>query len=265
MSYKITTIVKGLAFSHTVMRLRLPWEKPGLPSQPGQRLQCAMSQALRVILFGATGMVGSAVLEQCLADDAVEAVLCVGRRSTGLSHPKLGELLVTNFFDYSPVRNQLRGYNACFFTLGISSVGRSESEYVRDTHDLTMASAQALLAANPGLSFCYVSGQGTDSSGQGKVMWARVKGRTENELLAMPFSHVGMIRLGVLQPSAGFRSKTLWIRLSYAVLGPLLPLFRLLGMPVLDGPTLGRAMIRVAQGKSAKNILDPKDLIALGS
>jgi nucleoside-diphosphate-sugar epimerase len=224
-----------------------------------------MSQALRVVLFGATGMVGSAVLEHCLSDDAVESVLSVGRRSTGLSHPKLRELLVTNFLDYGPVRDQLRGYNACFFTLGVTSVGRSEAEYVRDTHDLTLAAAQALLAASPGISFCYVSGQGTDSSGQGRVMWARVKGRTENELLALPFSHAGMIRLGALRPSPGFRSKTAWVRWSYAVLGPLLPLLKVLGLPVLDGPTLARAMIRVAQGKSAKSVLDPRDLIALGS
>jgi len=218
------------------------------------------------VLFGATGMVGSAVLEQCLADPAVERVVALGRRPCGVSHPKLREVLHSDFFDYGPVLDRLRGLNACFFTLGISSVGRKEPEYTRDTYDLMLAAAQALLSVNPGMSFCYVSGSGTDSTGQGRVMWARVKGRTENALMALPFAHVGMIRLAGLRPGKGFKSKTPWIRLSYALLRPLIPLFKLLGPGmVLDGATLGRAMIRAAQGKAGKKVLEPADLAALGA
>ena len=223
------------------------------------------ARPLRVILFGATGMVGSAVLAQCLQDPDVEAVLSVSRRPCGVSHPKLRELIHRDFFDYSAVREDLRGYDACFFTLGLSSLGRSEADYTRDTYDLTLAAARALLEANPGMSFCYVSGKATDSSEKGRVMWARVKGRTENALLALPFSHAGMMRLGALQAPAGFRSKTLWIRLAYALLSPLLPLLKLFGKGmVLDGPTLGRAMIRVAQGRAPKTVLEPSDMAELG-
>jgi uncharacterized protein YbjT (DUF2867 family) len=222
---------------------------------------------MRVILFGATGMVGSAVLTQCLADSAVDAVLSVGRRPSGFSHPKLKELLHKDFFDYSMAKEDLRGYDACFFTLGLSSLGRSEAEYTRDTHDLTLAAARAVLEVNPGMSFCYVSGQGTDSSEKGRSMWARVKGRTENELLAMPFGHATMIRLAGLQAAPGFRPKTFFLRTVYAVLSPLFPLFKKILGPgmVLDGPTLGRAMIRAAQGQTGKKILQPRDLAELGA
>jgi len=221
---------------------------------------------LRVILFGATGMVGSAVLAQCLADPEVEAVLSVGRRPCGVAHPKLRELLHKDFFDYSAVRSDLEGYNACLFTLGQSSVGRSEAEYTRDAYDLTLAAARAVLEANPGMSFCYVSGQGTDSTVQGRIMWARVKGRTENALLAMPFRHAAMIRLAALQPSPGFRSQTFWIRWAYFMLMPLIPMVKHLGLGlVLDGPTLGRAMLRACQGKAPKTVLQPRDLAALGA
>jgi hypothetical protein len=222
---------------------------------------------LRVILFGATGMVGSAVLTQCLADPAVESVLSVGRRPSGFSHPKLSEVLHTDFFDYGPVKDRLRGHDACFFTLGLSSVGRSEAEYTRDTHDLTLAAARALLELNPGMGFCYVSGQGTDSSEKGRSMWARVKGRTENELLAMPFGHVAMIRLAGLQAAPGFRPKSFWMRALYTALSPLFPLFKKILGPgmVLDGPTLGRAMIRACQGRTDKKILQPRDLAELGA
>lgn len=221
-----------------------------------------MEKPLNVALFGATGMVGSAVLAHLLADDDVASVLSIGRRSCGVIHPKLKEALLPDLADLSPLRDRVVGLDACFFTLGVSSVGLSEAEYTRSTYDLTIAAAKLLLAGNPGMSFCYVSGQGTDSDG--KMMWAQVKGRTENELLALPFAHAGMIRLGMLAPSPGFKPKTGWIRLAYAVLGPLIPLFKRLGMPVLDGPTLGRAMLRVAQGRAPKRILEPRDLLQLG-
>ncbi len=225
-----------------------------------------MKGGLRVALFGATGMVGHAVLEHCLADSAVASVLVVGRRGCGRSHPKLTEHLRSDFFDYSDAAGVLGGIDACFFCLGRSSLGLGEAEYTRDTHDLTLAAARALLKLNPGMAFCYVSGTGTDSSGAGRVMWARVKGRTENDLLALPFAHHGMVRLAALVPTPGFRSRAWATRLGYAVLGPLLPVLkRVLGAGmVLDGPTLGRAMVRVALGQSPKAVLEPRDLAELG-
>jgi uncharacterized protein YbjT (DUF2867 family) len=210
-------------------------------------------------------MVGGAVLGECLNNAEVASVLAIGRRPLGLSHPKLSELVIRDFMDYGAVRESLRGLDACFFTLGVSSVGMDEARYTRETFDLTLAAARALLAENPGMSFCYVSGQGTDSSEGGRVMWARVKGRTENALLALPFKHAAMIRLGALEAAPGFRSKTPWIRWAYAALRPLLPLLRGMGLTILTGEQLGKAMIRAAQGRAPKPILDPKDLAALGA
>ncbi|MGH7441511.1 MAG: epimerase, partial [bacterium] len=144
-----------------------------MPQEPSLR-------PLNIVLFGASGMVGGGVLLHLLDDPDVASVLSVGRRPSGLNHPKLSELLRTDFFDYSDAKERLRGFDACFFTLGRSSVGLSEAEYTRDTFDLTLAAAKTLIELNPGMSFCYVSGKGTDNSEKGKIMWARVKGRTEN-------------------------------------------------------------------------------------
>lgn len=224
-------------------------------------------QPLNVVLFGATGMVGSAVLAYCLESVEVASVLSIGRHPLGIKHPKLEELIRTDFFDYSDAEERLRGRDVCLFTLGRSSVGLSEEEYTRDTHDLTLAAARALLAASPGLGFCYISGQGTDSTAAGRVMWARVKGRTENELLTLPFGHAAMIRLGALQPPEGYRSRVRWIRWSYRLLGPLLPLLRRFGPSglVLDGTTLSRAMLRAGRGLAPKPVLEPRDLAQLGA
>ncbi|MEP6617471.1 MAG: NAD-dependent epimerase/dehydratase family protein, partial [Ginsengibacter sp.] len=177
---------------------------------------------LKVIITGATGMVGEGVLNVCLQDDHVEQVLIVNRRSSGFSHPKLKEIIHEDFYDVSPIRNQLANYDACFFCLGVTSVGMKEAEYHRLTYILTMHFAHTLSEVNPGSTFCYVSGASTDSTEKGKMMWARVKGKTENDLLKLPFRQVYNFRPGILEPTEGLKNT---LRL-YKYLGWLLPLIR---------------------------------------
>ena len=216
---------------------------------------------MRVILFGATGMVGQGVLRECLRDDGVEAVLAVGRTSTGQKHPKLGELIRKDLFDFGVAGADLQGYDACFFCLGVSSAGMSEAEYTRLTYDLTLGWAKALARVNPAMTFIYVSGAGTG----GKAMWAQVKKRTEDALLAL-FPSAYMIRLGVLRPMHGEVSKSRWTRIGYAVLGPLLPLVRAIAPgAVTTTEELGRAMIRAARQGAPTRVLEGQDLRALGA
>jgi len=216
---------------------------------------------MKVILFGATGMVGQSVLRECLRDDGVEAVLSVGRRASGQTHPKLRELVRADLFDFDGGAAELRGYDACFFCLGVSSAGMSEADYTRMTHDLTLGWAKALAKLNPAMTFEYVSGRGTG----GKAMWAQVKGRTEDELLAL-FPSAYMIRLGILRPMNGEVSSTRWTRVAYAAMKPLLPLVRAVapGM-VLTSEELGRAMIHAARAGAPKRVLEISDLRALGA
>src|SRR5713226_9682997 len=174
---------------------------------------------MRVILFGGTGMVGQGVLRECLRDDGVGGVLAIGRSSTGRTHPKLRELVRKDMFDFGAAGADLQGYDACFFCLGVSSGGMSEADYTRLTFDLTLGWAHVLARINPAMTFVYVSGAGTG----GKAMWARVKGRTEDALLAL-FPSAYMVRLGVLRPMHGEVPRTRWTRIGYAVLRPLLPL-----------------------------------------
>lgn len=177
---------------------------------------------MRVLLFGATGMVGQGVLRECLLDSDVESVVVVGRSTTGQQHAKLRELLYSDFLDFSPIEQQLSGFDACFFCLGVSSAGMSEEHYRRITYDFTLAAARVLARLNPNMTFIYVSGTGTDSSENGRSMWARVKGKTENDLLRLPF-HAYMFRPGLIVPLHGIRSRTGLYRAFYALLGPLLP------------------------------------------
>jgi uncharacterized protein YbjT (DUF2867 family) len=215
---------------------------------------------MKVILFGATGMVGQGVLRECLRDDGVEGVLTVGRSSTGQTHPKLRELILKDLYDFGADGETLRGYNACFFCLGVSSAGMSEADYTRLTYDLTLGWARALASGNPAMTFVYVSGAGTG----GKAMWAQVKGRTEEALLAL-FPNAYMFRLAMLRPMHGEVSKTRWTRIGYAVFGPLLPLVRAIAPgAVISTEELGRAMIRVAREGAPKRVLENRDLIALG-
>lgn len=163
---------------------------------------------MNVVIFGATGMVGQAALRACLADFGVKRVLAVGRTPTGRSHPKLREVVRIDLFDYGGAEADLTGYDACFFCLGVMSSGMDEASYTRLTYDLTMAAATVLLRLNPAMTFVYVSGAGTDSSETGRVMWARVKGRTENALRRLPFKAVYLFRPGIIQPLNGIQSKT---------------------------------------------------------
>jgi uncharacterized protein YbjT (DUF2867 family) len=220
--------------------------------------------AMKVIIFGATGMVGQGVLHECLSADGVESVLVVGRSSIGLQHPKLREIVHTDLFNYSTIEGDLRGYDACFFCLGVSSAGMSEEQYHRLTYDLTLTAAQSLARLNPGMTFCYVSGTGTDSTEQGRSMWARVKGKTENALLRLPFKAAFMFRPGYIQPVKGVRSKTTLYRILYAILGPLYPLWKLL-FPnhVTTTEQVGKAMIRVTERGYPRPQLENRDINAL--
>ena len=221
---------------------------------------------MKVILFGATGMVGKAVLRQCLLDPDVEAVLSIGRSASGVSHAKLRDLVREDMFDFSVEAAALNGYDACFFCLGVSSAGMSEADYSRLTCDLTLAAARALSEANPRMVFCYVSGQGTDSSEQGRSMWARVKGRTENALLRLPFKGAYMLRPGFIQPLRGVRSRTALYQAFYSALGFLLPLLRRVAPDQITTTVrMGRALIRLAAEGYPRAILTPADINRLAA
>jgi hypothetical protein len=221
---------------------------------------------LKVIIFGASGMVGAGVLNECLKDPQVSAVLSVGRKPCGMADPKLKELVIPDLFNLELFQEKLKGYNTCFFTLGASAAGLNEAAYTKINHDLPLQIAGLLLKLNPDLGICYVSGTGTDSTEKGPVMWARVKGRTENDLLKMPFRVAVMIRLAGLQPLKGFQSSTTLYRVFYSLFGPLLPLMvQLFPNSVTTTERLGRAMIRAARGQSPKSILESKDIHELGS
>src|SRR5690349_20956407 len=161
---------------------------------------------IKAIITGASGMVGEGVLHECLLHPDVQEVLVIGRRSAGVIHPKLKEILHSNFHDLSAVKDQLKGYNACYFCLGVSSVGMKEKEYHHLTYDLTMHMATILAQQNPEMTFCYVSGSGTDSTEHGKLMWARVKGQTENDLMRLPFKASYMFRPGFMKPTKGLKN-----------------------------------------------------------
>ncbi len=216
---------------------------------------------MRVILFGATGMVGQGVLRECLLDPGVERVLAVGRSATPQREEKLHDLVVANFLDFSAVERELSGYDACFFCLGITSAGMTEADYRRVTYDFALAAAQTLVRINPEMTFVFVSGAGADSTGRGRVMWARVKGQTENALLALPLKGVYVFRPAAIQPLHGIRSKTSWINAAYAVLGPLYPVFkRLVPDYVTTTEQIGRAMLVVARRGAPKRVLENADI-----
>lgn len=175
---------------------------------------------MRVILYGASGMVGQGVLRECLADSQVHSVLLVGRRPLGIVHPKVSELVLKDLLDYSSTEGQLAGFDACLFCLGISSVGLGEAEYRETTYDLTMAAAYTFYRNNPGKRFIYISGAGTDSTGSGRVMWARIKGQTENELFSLS-SESYALRPGYIQPLKGIRSRSRLTQAFYTVVAPM--------------------------------------------
>jgi uncharacterized protein YbjT (DUF2867 family) len=215
---------------------------------------------MKVILFGATGMVGKGVLRQCLIDPDVESVLSIGRKPSGVSHPELRDLVRADMFDFNVDAGELNGYDTCFFCLGVSSVRMSESEYTHLTYDLTMGWAHTLARANPAMRFLYVSGMGTG----GKAMWARVKSRTEVDLLAL-FPAAIMIRLGALRPMHGERSKAPGGAVLLTLVSPVWSILQWLWPNgIITTEELGRAMILAARNGSPKRVLENADLVALG-
>ncbi|PUZ24418.1 hypothetical protein GA0116948_10519 [Chitinophaga costaii] len=217
---------------------------------------------IKAIITGATGMVGEGVLHACLQDPQVVSVLVLNRKPLGLSHPKLREVLHSDFFDLSAVEGQLAGYNACFFCLGVTAVGMKEPDYFRLTYTLTLHVAETLVRVNPGMTFCYVSGGGTDTSERGRIMWARVKGKTENDLGKLPFKAEYNFRPGFLKPDPGAK----YVHSFYKYINWMYPLGRALypkGFCSLR--ELGLAMLQVVEQGAGKKALNGKDIIALAA
>jgi len=220
--------------------------------------------AMKVILFGATGMVGQGVLRECLLDGSVESVLAIGRSPTGQRHAKLREIVHDDFLDYSAIESELTGYDSCFFCLGVSSVGMNEERYRHLTYDITLAAARTLARLNPQMVFVYVTGRGTDSTERGSLMWARIKGKTENDLLKLPFKAAYMFRPAGIQPLHGIRSKTGWVQAIYVGTAPLLSLLnRVAPKYMTTTEQVGRAMIAVARDGFPRPVLESEDINAV--
>jgi len=212
---------------------------------------------IKTIITGVTGMVGEGVLHECLLHPEVESVLVINRKSCGVKHEKLKEIIHKDFFDLSSIENQLSGYNACYFCAGVSSVGKKEEEYKRITYDLTINFADTLVKLNPDMAFGYVSGVGTDSTEKGRSMWARVKGKTENDLLKLPFKAAYMFRPGYIQPIKGLKNAYK----IYKIFAPFYPVLKMLFPKyVVSLEEIGQAMINVTLDGSEKKILECKDI-----
>ena len=217
-----------------------------------------ISMKIKAIITGASGMVGEGVLHECLQSNDVEDVLVIGRRSCNYTHLKLNEIVHPNLYDLSSIEDQLKGYNACYFCLGMSSVGVKEPEFTKVTYDLTMHFAKTLSKLNPDMTFCYVSGSGTNESG--KLMWQRVKGKTESDLIKLPFKQVYNFRPGVMKPTKGLKN-TLPL---YKWMGWLFPIIKMISpKSVLSLKQVGDAMINVTLKGYGKKILEVRDIAAL--
>lgn len=214
---------------------------------------------VNVLLLGATGMVGQGVLRESLLDSDVQRVTTLGRSGTGQHNDKLRELIHANLLDLTTIESQLSGFDACLYCLGISSVGLSEGEYTRVTYAIAVSVAQTLVKLNPQMTFVFVSGARADSSEHGRVMWARVKGRTENALMRLPFKGVYVFRPGLILPMHGIKSRTGWYNIIYALLRPLVPVFRA-AMPVTTTEQIGRAMLKVSKQGFDKQIIEAGDI-----
>lgn len=216
---------------------------------------------LKVIITGSTGMIGKGVLLECLDDTRVKQVLVVNRNSVGREHPKLKEVILKDFIDPAPIKEDLKGYDAVFFCLGVSAGGMKEADYCRITYDYTINFAKAFKEVNPEGAFIYVSGQGTDSSEKGRMMWARVKGKTENDLLAMNFKQAFMFRPGIIRPMRGIQSRTNWYSTMYKIIKPLWPaLIAIFGNNITDTIRIGKAMINVTINGSNKTYFENPDI-----
>lgn len=219
---------------------------------------------MKVIICGATGMIGKGVLLECLDDDRVVQVLTIGRSNMELEHPNLKQLVHKDFTDFTPIQNELNGYDACFFCLGISAAGLNEAEYKKVTYDYTMAAARTLHRLNPDMTFTYVSGQGTDSSEKGRMMWARVKGQTENDLVKVGFKKAIMFRPGIIIPLRGIKSRTKSYQFMYDYFGWLIKIIKAFWPnSVTDTTKIGRAMINAPEYGRDGSILNPKDINTL--
>jgi uncharacterized protein YbjT (DUF2867 family) len=218
---------------------------------------------MRVIIFGATGMIGQGVLRECLLDPGVNRVLAIGRSSTGQTHEKLRELVQPDLTDYSRAADELSGYEACFFCLGASSAGMSEADYRRVTCDIAVAAARTLVEKSPDMTFIFVSGAGADRSGKSRTLWARVKGEAENAILELPFKGRYAFRPAFVRPMHGITSRTPSYRVLYAILGPLFPLLNaLFPRHVTTTERVARAMLHVARHGAAKAVLENDDINA---
>jgi uncharacterized protein YbjT (DUF2867 family) len=218
---------------------------------------------MKVVIFGATGMVGQAALRESLLDPGVERALTVGRSATGQRHEKLHELVHADLTDYSRVSGELAGYDACFFCLGVSSAGMSEADYRHVTVEIAVAAGHALAEANRGMTFIFVSGSGTDSTGKSRTMWARVKGEAENAILSLPFQAAYAFRPAFIRSMHGIRSRTRSYRVLYAIITPLIPLVTVLfPRHVTTTEKIGRAMLNVARHGAPKRILENEDINA---
>ena len=216
---------------------------------------------MNVLILGATGMIGQGVLRECLLDDGVTRVVTLGRTATGQTHPKLHEIVHPDLLHLSAIEEQLRGFDACFHSLGVSAAGLSEAEYSRINYEMTLSVAEALVRNSPGVVFVYVSGAGTDSTERGRVMWARVKGRTENALLRLPFRSAYMLRPGLIVPVHGVKSKSRLYRVFYTIFGPVLPMLRkLFPRAIITSEQLGWAMLGLARSGYRKQVLEAADL-----
>ena len=222
---------------------------------------------MNAVIFGATGMVGKGVLLECLDDARVEHILLVSRRPIDVSHPKIREIVHADFTAFETLTPAFADIDACFYCLGVTAVGLSEAQYHHLTYDVTLAAATALASASAGrLTFCYVSGEGTDSTEHGRTMWARVKGKTENALLRLPFKAAFMFRPAYIQPLRGIRSQTRWYQALYDAVGPFYPIVRRLFPKYVTTTTnIGRAMIHVAVSGSSRHILSSGDINQLAS
>jgi uncharacterized protein YbjT (DUF2867 family) len=219
-----------------------------------------------VLLFGATGMLGQGTLRECLLDAGVSRVVTVGRRATGQQHPKLREIVVADVSDLSAISSELAGFDACFFTLGVSSARMTEERYSAITYDLTVSIARTLLPLNPAMTFVFVSGMGTDSTERGRVMWARVKGRAENAVLAMGFRGAYVFRPGAVIPMHGITSATRLYRTLYTATKPLFLLAKtLFPKSVVTTEQFGRAMLAVARNGYPKPILEARDIATVSA
>ncbi|MFD0940489.1 NAD-dependent epimerase/dehydratase family protein [Pedobacter boryungensis] len=219
-----------------------------------------MDAKVKAIITGTTGMVGEGVLYECLQNPNVEAILVINRKSCGYHHPKLKEIIHQDFFDFSSIENELKGYNACFFCLGVSSVGMDKDQYFKLTHTLTLHVAQTLSKLNPDMTFCYVSGAGTNSSEKGSINWAIVKGKTENDLMKLPFKQVFNFRPGIIKPIKGLKNTHNFYKF-FMWLFPVLKAINQNSFVSLQEISL--AMINATKSDKERRILEVRDIIEL--